>query len=273
MSGSPGGRRPPDIYEDIFVSAMFAPLADVTLRFARPKLGQRVLDLACGTGIVARRVAPMVGRSGAVVAVDLRPGMIAKARSLPPVEGAAIQWREGDATALDLPDAAFDLVLCQQGLQFFTDKSAAAHEIRRVLVPDGALVAAVWRDLEHQSLFRDLTKAEAKNLSKLGLTFEDVAAPFLMGDPAAIEELLGGAGLRDVRITAETLLVRFPSAHFVRDVEMAYASVMPQFIEDPAAFDAFVAAVETDIGPALRNHIKDGQVEFRLQTHMVVARR
>jgi len=105
---------PAQAYEDYFGPAIFEPLTQV-LEYAPPQLGERVLDLACGTGIVARRVAPMVGVGGRVVGVDINPGMIEVAQAQPAPEGAPIEWRQGDALTLDLPDSAFDVVLLQQG--------------------------------------------------------------------------------------------------------------------------------------------------------------
>ena len=133
MTVSPSPKTPAEFYEEFFVPGMFRPLADQLLRIAAPQRGSTVLDLACGTGIVARRAAPRIGDSGRIVALDLRPGMIAAASAIASPEGAVIEWKQGDATALDLPDSTFDLVLCQQGLQFFPDLAQALREVGRVL--------------------------------------------------------------------------------------------------------------------------------------------
>ena len=98
--------------------------------------GERVLDVACGTGVVARVAAERVGSTGRVAALDVNSGMLAVARSLPAVTGAPVEWHEGSALALPFPDAAFDVAFCQLGLQFFPDRPKALREIRRVLVPD-----------------------------------------------------------------------------------------------------------------------------------------
>jgi ubiquinone/menaquinone biosynthesis C-methylase UbiE len=157
MSSESTKPTPPEVYERVLVPAVLRPLSERVLDLAAPKEGERVLDLACGTGVLARAVAPTVGSSGNVVGIDVLPGMLAVARSLPAQDGATIDWVEGDATSLDLPDASFDLVLCQQGLQFFPNREATAGEIRRVLAPGGRFVAAVWRSLEHQPFWRGFT--------------------------------------------------------------------------------------------------------------------
>jgi ubiquinone/menaquinone biosynthesis C-methylase UbiE len=91
----------------------------VLLEYAAPQPGERVLDVACGTGSVARHVAPIVGTQGKVVALDVNPDVLSVARVLPSPSGATIEWLEGNAISLGLPDGAFDLVLCQQGYNFF----------------------------------------------------------------------------------------------------------------------------------------------------------
>src|SRR5687768_16583680 len=139
-SGKP---TPPEVYERVLVPVVLQALSTRVVDLAAPRAGERVLDLACGTGIVARTVAPIVGATGSVVGIDVLPPMLAVARSLPVPDGASVEWREGDATALDLPDSSFDLVICQQGLQFFPDRAATASEVLRVLAPGGRFIAAV----------------------------------------------------------------------------------------------------------------------------------
>src|SRR5262249_40502072 len=131
-------------YERCVAGYILGPWAPLLVDVASLAPGERVLDIACGTGLVARIAAQRVGSRGRVVGVDLNPGMIAVARSLPKPVGAAIDWVERNALDLQLADAGFDVVLCQQGLQFFPDKARAMHEMRRVLVHGGRLALAVW---------------------------------------------------------------------------------------------------------------------------------
>jgi SAM-dependent methyltransferase len=133
-----------ETYERHMVPAIFGPWAEDLLALAMPAPGERVLDVACGTGVVARLVAQRVAPTGTVVGLDLNPGMLAVARTLPLPQG-EIQWREGNVSAMPFPDASFDLALCQQGLQFFPDRPAALREVRRVLEPRGRLALSVWR--------------------------------------------------------------------------------------------------------------------------------
>jgi ubiquinone/menaquinone biosynthesis C-methylase UbiE len=132
-------------YERCPARYILGPWAPLLVNAARPAAGERVLDVACGTGVVARIAAERVGPDGRVVGVDLNPGMIRVARSLPAPIGASIEWLERSALDLRLEDASFDVVLCQQGLQFFPDKGLALREMRRVLDHGGRLALSVWK--------------------------------------------------------------------------------------------------------------------------------
>src|ERR1700722_8583613 len=126
----------PEVYERELVPAVFRPWAPILVDLAHPRPGERVVDVACGTGVVARIVAARVGPKGTVVGVDLNPGMLSVARSAvstDPRASAPVQWQEASADKLPFPDGSFDIVYCQLGLQFFVDRAAALCEMRRVL--------------------------------------------------------------------------------------------------------------------------------------------
>ena len=131
-------------YERYVARYILGPWAPLLVDAAHVGVGERVLDVACGTGVVARAAAERVGSVGHVVGVDLNAGMIAIARSLPTPVGASIEWVERSALDLRLQDATMDVVLCQQGLQFFPDKALAMREMRRVLARGGRLAVNVW---------------------------------------------------------------------------------------------------------------------------------
>src|SRR5438105_3778195 len=134
-----------ELYERYVARYILGPWAPLLVAAARLAAGERVLDVACGTGVVARIAAQRVGSAGHVIGVDLNPGMIAVARSLPAPNGAPIEWLERSALDLGLEDASFEAVLCQQGLQFFPDKALALREMRRVLDRGGRLALSVWK--------------------------------------------------------------------------------------------------------------------------------
>ncbi len=263
---------PAEIYDRYYGPAMFAPWAEVLLQLAAPRPGERALDLACGTGIVTRQLAPRLGPGGSLVAVDLRPTMLAVARSLPPPEGAAVDWRQGDAMALALPGGAFDLVVCQQGLQFFADRAAALREVRRVLAPGGRAAFAVWREVAQQGVFQALVAAEIRHLAPLGITAAHANAPFVLGDPAELRGLFEGAGFGRIEVLARRLDASFTEPdRFVARSELAYASVMPEYLRQPAAFRAYVAAIERDVQPVIEQQRQGDRLIFPMHAHLVLA--
>jgi SAM-dependent methyltransferase len=261
---------PARAYEDYFVPAIFTPWARRLVAHATPRPGERVLDVACGTGAVARQVAPLVGAEGTVVGVDVAPGMLAVARAVAAPAGAAIQWREGEAGALPADDGAFDLVLCQQGLQFFPDRAGAAREMRRALRDGGRAVLAVWKGLEYQPLYAALIEAEARHL---GRPVADLAGPFSLGDALDLHTVLAASGFGSVRVQEETATVRFPSPErFVELTTRAAAAVIPEIggmDEDGTA--ALVQAVRREAAPVLDRYTDGGAISFPMTAHVVVA--
>src|SRR5690625_6843127 len=146
--------KPVEVYERYLSRPIGDPWTRVLIDLASPQSGERVLDLACGTGSVARQVAPMVGSSGQTLAVDINPAMlqVGRAQPQPQPAGAVITWQEGDATKLNLPDKDFDLVLCQQGFQFFPNRLPSAREARRVLREEGRGMLSVWQAVERHTV-------------------------------------------------------------------------------------------------------------------------
>ena len=141
------GRRRLNSTNGTSPATSWAPWAPLLVDAARLAEGECVLDVACGTGVVARAAAKRAGSAGRVVGVDLNPAMIGVARSLPIPTGASIEWLERDALDLRIRGPRFDVVLCQQGLQFFPDKAAALREMRRVLKHGGRLAFSVWTNV------------------------------------------------------------------------------------------------------------------------------
>jgi SAM-dependent methyltransferase len=131
-------------YEQRLVPAIFAAWAPRVLALAAPAPGQRLLDVACGTGVVAGLAAERLGPAGQVAGLDLNPGMLAVAASRP-VDGAPTGWVQASAGRLPFPDGSFQVICCQAGLQFLPDRPAALAEMARVLAPGGRLAALVWR--------------------------------------------------------------------------------------------------------------------------------
>lgn len=259
-----------ETYEKYFVPAMFVPWANVLLRHASPQPGERVLDVACGTGIVARLAAPLVGSSGQMVAVDVNPAMLAVAGAHPAPSGATIHWQEGNAAALPFPDGAFDVVLCQHGLQFFPDRAGAVREMRRVLVPGGRALAIVLQALARHPVFEALIESAARHLL---LPISAVMTPFALSDADELRTLFMAAGFEGVEVFPESVTVRFPEPErFVPLAFMSSAAAVPAFtqLETPAR-KALLETVCAEVEPTVRRYRKTDFVTFPMFAHLARA--
>ena len=195
-----------DRYERYQVPSVFGPLARSFLERVALKPGQHVLDVACGTGILARMAAPQLGPTGLILGVDLNAGMLDVARDLAPRDGARVEWRQGDASTLPFADGSFDIVLCQQGLQFFPDKAGALREMRRVLKPGGRVGLCVWRSIDNSPCHAAVAQALGRHAgAEVATRFQ---APFSFGDRDALHGAMHDAGFRDIDIQVATVMRR-----------------------------------------------------------------
>ncbi|WP_158845631.1 class I SAM-dependent methyltransferase [Saccharothrix deserti] len=148
-----------EVYEEKFVPALFTQWTEPLLDLAGVRPGERVLDVACGTGVLTRRAADRVGPTGRVVGLDLGDGMLTVARRLRP----DLDWRQGDAAAMPFADGAFDRVLCQSGLMFFPDTTRALHEMGRVCAADGVVGLQVYSSLDRQPAYGPWVETVARH--------------------------------------------------------------------------------------------------------------
>ena len=252
-------------YHEYLGPAMFAPMARVTLDLARPQPGERVLDVACGTGIVTSQLPALVGAGGKVVGLDLNAGMLAVARA----QASAIEWKEGDGAAMELGDASFDLVICQHGLQFFPDRAAGAREMRRVLARGGRAVVACWQGLERQTFMATLIRAEARHLN---VTEAHVGVPWSFGDPDALRGVFLAAGFSDVDVEAHTIDARFPEPEkFIRMAVTAATAFMPDRFAG-VDLEPLMAAVAAECADDFARYRDGGALRFPMPTNVVVAK-
>jgi len=182
-----------ELYQSFFVPAIATPASDELLRTADLRAGERVLDVACGTGIITRAAAEQVGQTGTVTAIDLAPDMLEVAKATP-AAGAPIEWHQADAASLPLPDASYDVALCQMGVMFMEDRTGALAELHRVLTPGGRVVINTPGRI--QPLFKAMEQAIVEHIGpELGAF---VSAVFSMHDPSALAALLDDTGFTDV---------------------------------------------------------------------------
>jgi ubiquinone/menaquinone biosynthesis C-methylase UbiE len=174
---------------------LFEPFAEELAARARQLAPRRVLETACGTGIVTRRLTEALRDAAEVVATDLSADMLEVARR---TASAAGELRPADMTALPFPDGSFDLVVCQFGLMFAPDRPAAAREARRVLAPGGTWLLSTWGPLEHNEVTHLAHRALAELFPDDPPRFYET--PFSMADAEALARLLRDAGFASVEV-------------------------------------------------------------------------
>lgn len=231
-----------DRYERWAVTFVAGPWVPGLLDLAELRRGERVLDIATGTGVVARLAARRVTPGGTVTGLDLNQGMLNAARRLPLPPGLAIDWRQGSALAPPFSGGAFDVVLCQQGLQFFPDRLKALREMRRVLAPAGRVALSVWTG--PSPYFVAQREGLARHVSAEAAT--SIAAAFTLPDADDLRGLLVGGGFRDVVIHHVRMTLRLPPPE---EFLMRHLSAMP--------VAELVAAAGEEARAALVAHMKE----------------
>lgn len=250
-------------YQRFFVPAIGAPMAEDLIAAAALQPGEHVLDVACGTGVVTRLAAERVGTTGSATGLDINPGMLAVARSATP-SGATVDWREANAESLPFPNDAFDVVLCQMGLQFVPGKLAALREMRRVLKPGGRTVISVPGP--KPSLFAIMSDALARHIGPEAASFCDLV--FSMHDTDEIGELLRSTGFRTVRVEAKPRHLGLPEP---ADFLWQYIHSTPLGEPTAKAGEAARAALERDVCEGWREFVLDGSLSLQVGTTTATA--
>lgn len=252
-----------EAYERIAVPAMFIPEALNLLEIAALQPGERVLDVACGTGIVSRLAAPLLGETGQVIGLDLNEAMLAVARARPVPSGAPAEWRQGNAMSLPFPDAVFDAVLCQNGLQFMPDRTLALREMLRVLRPERRLVLSV---IGHEAASQAVEATVDRFLGPDAVTL--FHEPFVLGSVGTLSQLFDGVGFRSVDIIRQTITASCPTV----DAFLAFTlnSRLAPALEtlSPDEYAALLADARAQLMPFIR----DGGLVFPVEMLVVVAR-
>jgi ubiquinone/menaquinone biosynthesis C-methylase UbiE len=260
----------PELYERYLVPTVTAPWAADLVAAADLRPGESVLDVACGTGVVARLAAARV-HGGRVAGLDLNAGMLAVARSIPAAAGAPIEWHEASALDLPFPDTTFDHVLCQFGLMFFPDRSAALQEMRRVLRPGGRLALNVYGPLGHNPAAQALAGALDHYLGHLASAPK--RAEHALADAGELSRLVVEAGFRDVTIRTATLRVRFATPREWVQIQLtatAQAGLVGGM--EQGQWSALVDAIAAEVAAAVPSTAGEEDWSFPQQAHVLLAR-
>jgi ubiquinone/menaquinone biosynthesis C-methylase UbiE len=259
-----------ELYERHLVPAITALWAADLVERAAPEAGERVLDVACGTGIVARLAAERM-RSGQVAGLDINAGMLAVARSLPPGPGPEIQWHEGSVLGMPFPEGSFDLCLCQLGLQFFSDRTAALREMRRVLRPGGRLALSVFSAIEDTAVTKALAEALDRHVGQGASAVK--RAEHSLADTGELRRLAADAGFREAEVRGVPKIIRFPSPRLYVRIQLTATPLAGSVAGlESGAREALVDAIAGDIAAALGGTI-DGDLVSPTRTNVLTARK
>lgn len=263
--GNPSGFA--DRYQSVLVPVIFEPWARDLIRRARPRDGEHILDLACGTGVVTREVSKILGAPGSLTGVDHSAEMLSVARSLADTHAGDVDWVEAEAGHLPFDDDRFDLAFCQQALQFFPDKPAALRELRRVLKPNGRAVFCVQRGLDVNPMLRAQAVAlDAHVGEQAGAAVRAICS---LPDGDDLRRLFEAAGFGNVTVEAVTLSLFYDNAEAFATGAMGgmhTGDKLSGLAEDSIA--RAVAAFLTGLGECL-----DGAaMRFPHRSHVVMAR-
>jgi SAM-dependent methyltransferase len=233
-------------YESLFVPALFGQWSPKVADAAGIRPGERVLDVACGTGVLAREAATRSGSTGYVAGLDPIPGMLEVARQGAP----GVEWREGVAESLPFADDSFDAVVSQFGLMFFTDRHQSLREMLRVLAPGGRLAVAVWDSLDNIPAYA----AEVALLERLaGRPAADaLRAPFVLGDRRELEGLFRDAGVGSVEVATHRGTARFESIRAMVESDLrGWLPVMGVMLPEEQ-IEQILQQAEQALGPYVR---------------------
>jgi SAM-dependent methyltransferase len=256
-------RDPAAVYEECFVPALFGPWARRIAEAAGIRPGERVLDVACGTGVLARAAAHRASPGGTVTGVDINQGMLAVARRIAP----EIDWCSGRAEALPFESRVFDVVVSQFGVMFFADRIAAAGEMLRVLRPGGRLAAAVWDGLERIPAYLEIVDMLRQHFDEQ--TANLLRVPFSLGSAEELGSLFAGAGAGGIRIQTQRDKGRFASIRSWMSTDIRGWIEFSRPVSD-AELEALVRDAEKRLASFIT---PGGAVEFEMQAHVLTGNR
>ncbi len=253
-----------EVYEQLLAPTLFEMWTQRLVDAAEILPGQHVLDVACGTGILARTVAARVGQNGSVSAVDINPGMLAMAKRISP----AIDWCKGSAEELPYEDNSFDAVVSQFGLMLFSAPETALREMRRVLKPGGHLAVAVFDSIDNLPAYAAMADVYERLVDKS--VADALRVPFSMGNTNQLVSLSVTAGISTAEINTQEEMAHFSG---VRNMVLSDVKGWFPFAGihlDERMIEAVVQEAEKVLEPF---QTSDGAVEFRVLAHVITGTR
>ncbi len=228
-----------EAYDNVLAPLLFEPWAAQLVEDFQPWQDQCVLDLATGTGVVANRLSKHVGPNGKVIGADINGEMLNFARQRCADAPSDVQFIESPAHPLALPDETVDVVVCQQGFQFFQSRPAAAIELFRVMSERGRVIVTTWRPVEECEYFGKICAA-LESIGEAQMS-DMMRVPFDFMPESELGRDFKAAGFQDVRIMQQQLDLTFNDG-VAQAIETAYS---------------------TPIGPKLRSLSGESQRDFR----------
>jgi ubiquinone/menaquinone biosynthesis C-methylase UbiE len=251
-----------EAYEQSFVPALFAQWVQPMLDIATVRPGHRVLDVACGTGVVARAAADLVGPTGSVTGLDLNPAMLAVAARLRP----DIEWRGGDAAALPFDSEQFDAVLCQSALFFFPDVGAAITDMARVLAPDGVLAIQTYAEVADQPGFRDLEAVVERYAPPEAMHY--IETYWSQGDLAKLCQQVEAPGLEILETRTKLGTATYASVENLVEIEIRGTPLADRLSEDQ------IEAILVECKEHLAGYVTSaGRLAMPIRAHLVAGRK
>jgi SAM-dependent methyltransferase len=249
-----------EVYESCFVPAIFGSWAGSVADAAGIRTASRVLDVGCGTGVLAREAFGRVGLDGRVVGLDLNEGMLAVAARAEP----RVEWRRGDAASLPFEDACFDVVVSQFALMYFPDRVSSLREMWRTLAPGGRLAIATWAPIDRARGYEILVDIAVR---RCGREAADVlAAPFVLGDQAELAKLFVSSGISGANVTLHEGSIRFPSVKDFIHIEVKGSPLADMVSDD--VMEALAAESESALAEFV---VPSGEIVMPMDAHIVTA--
>ena len=250
------------IYEKFWVPAMLGQWAPQMANAAKIASGDRVLDVACGTGVVAREAANRVAAASQVTGLDLNESMLAVAQHIRP----DIDWRQGDATKLPFDDESYDVVTCQFALMYFPDRLTALKEMMRVLKPAGRLAIAVWGPYERATGYVILTEIAERHCGQAAVDL--LTDPFVLGNQDELGNFLNSAGINGAGIDLRAGTVTFSTIE--QFIEMEVKGTPLRDLIDETGYEGLL----NEAKEKLQNFFVDsGEIVIPMDAYIITAKK